>query len=174
MTAATFRPLLVAENLLNGTIWFSIPPNHPTDAIKLKDYCSKLKTNITILDAMVAYCQSHVEKLNDKTLTTFNILEHYGINELIFSNFCKTVEGSTYVKGTQNTKINSLSKQACGVLDRMIKESTNIQQIDNNFEFGCHFGGLGLLSTLLHSFPCQLQPVLHTDLVILDTVALKK
>ena len=77
----------VADKLLYGTIWFSIPPNHPTNAIKLKDYCSKLKTNRIILDAMVTYCQSHDEKLNDKTLTTFNILEHYEINDIIFSNF---------------------------------------------------------------------------------------
>ena len=82
-------------------------------------------------------------------------------------------EHSTYVNGTHNTKIESLSQQACGVLDRMINGSTNVQ-VDNNFEFGCHFGGPDLLSTLLHSFPCQLQPVLHTDLVVLDTLALKK
>ena len=129
---------------MDGTLWFCIAQNHPTDAIKLKYYCSKLKTNRTILDAMVEYCESHNEKLNDKTLTTFNILEHYEINDIIFSNLCKTVEGSTYVKGTWNTKIESLSQQACGVLDRIINGLTNIQQVDNNFEFGCLLGGPGL------------------------------
>jgi len=49
----------VVDKLLDGTIWFSIPLNHPIDVIKLKYYCSKLKTNRTILDAMVTYCQSH-------------------------------------------------------------------------------------------------------------------
>ena len=49
-------------------------------------------------------CQSHDEKLNDKTLTTFNILNHYGINDIIFSNFPNTMVGSTYVKGAQNKK----------------------------------------------------------------------
>jgi len=34
----------VADKILDGTIWFYIPSNHPTNAIKLKDYCSKLKT----------------------------------------------------------------------------------------------------------------------------------
>jgi hypothetical protein len=183
LNVASLRPLqglsteeiaFVADKLLDGTIWFSIPPNHPTNAIKLKDYCSKLKTNRTILDAMVTYFQSHDEKLNDKILTTSNILEHYEINDIIFSNFCKIVAGSTYVKGTQNTKIESLSQQACGVLDRIIDASTNIQQVDNNFEFGCLFGGPSLLSTLLHSFPSQLQPILCIGLIVLDTLALKK
>ena len=64
--------------------------------------------------------QSHDEKLNEKTLTTFTIVEHYEINDIIFSNFCNMVKGSTYVKGARNTKIESLSQQACGVLDRMI------------------------------------------------------
>jgi hypothetical protein len=86
LTAASLRPLQrlsteeiasVVDKLLDGTIWFSIPPKYPTNAMELKDYCSKLKTNRTILDAMVTYCQSHDEKLNDNTLTTSNILEHY-------------------------------------------------------------------------------------------------
>ena len=199
MTTASFRPLQglttedivsIEDKLLDGTISFSIPSNHPTNAIKLKDYCSKLKTNRTILDAMVAYCQRNDESLNDKTLTTFNILEHYGITDIIFSNFCNTVVGSTYVKGSWNTKIESLSQrmwsprqnnkleslshQACGVLDKIINGSTNFQQVHNSFEFNCHFGGPGLLSTLLHSFPSQLQPILMTDLVVLDTLALKE
>ena len=72
LTATSFRPLQgltieeigsVAEKILDGTVWFSIPSNHPTDAIKLKDYCSKLKTKRTILDAMVQYCQSHDKKI---------------------------------------------------------------------------------------------------------------
>ena len=75
-------------------------------------------------------CQSHDEKLNDKTLTTFNILNHYGINDIIFSNFPNTMVGSTYVKGAQNKKkIESLSKKACGVLNRIINGSTNLQQV---------------------------------------------
>ncbi len=123
---------------------------------------------------MVTYCQSHDQNLNEMTLTTFNILERYEINDIIFTNFCNTVEGSTYVKVTRNTKIESLSQQACGVLDRMINGSTSVQQVDNNFEFRCHFGGPDLLLKLLHSFPCQLQPVLHTDLVVLDSLGLKK
>jgi len=53
-----------------------------------------LKTNIRILDAMVTYCESHDEKLNEKTLTTFNILEHYEINDIIFSNFLQCDEGA--------------------------------------------------------------------------------
>ena len=89
-------------------------------------------------------------------------------------NFVIGNAGSTYVKGTRNTKIDSLSQQACGVLDIMINGSTNIQQVDNNFEFGCHFGGPDLLSTLFHSFPCQFQPFLHTDIFVMDTLALKK
>lgn len=72
---------------------------------------------------------------------------------MIFSNFCNTVKGSTYVKGTRNTKIESLSQQACGVLDKMINGSTSVQQADNSFEFGYHFGGPNLLTTLLYSFP---------------------
>ena len=59
------------------------------------------------------------------------------------------------------------------VLDRIIDASTNIQGIENSFEFGCHYGGPSLLSTLLHSFPSQFQPSLFTDFVVLDTVALK-
>ena len=52
LTATSFLPLQgltieeigsIANKILDGTIWFSIPLNHPTDAIKLKDYCSKLK-----------------------------------------------------------------------------------------------------------------------------------
>jgi hypothetical protein len=44
LTAATFRPLQgltmeeiasVADKLLDGTIWFSIPHNHPSNATKL-------------------------------------------------------------------------------------------------------------------------------------------
>ena len=109
LTVASLRPLQglsteeitsVEDKLLDGTIWFSIPPNYPTNAMKLKYYCSKMKTNRTILDAMVTYCQSHDEKLNENTLTTSNILEHYEIDDIIFSNFCKTVTGSIYVKGT--------------------------------------------------------------------------
>ena len=109
LTVASLRPLqgltdkeivYVADKLMDGTVWFFIPQNHPTNAIKLKYYCSKLKTNRTILDAMVEYCQSRDEKLNDKTLTTFNILEHYEIDDIIFANFYKKIEGSTYVKGT--------------------------------------------------------------------------
>ena len=76
---------------MDGIIWFSIPHNHSTNDIKLKHYCYKLKTNRTILDAMVEYCQSHDERLNDKTLTTFNILKHYEIDDIIFSNFCETL-----------------------------------------------------------------------------------
>ena len=49
------------------------------------------------------------------------------MNDIIFTNFCNMVEGSTYVKGTRNTKIESLSQQACGVLDRMINRSTGVQ-----------------------------------------------
>lgn len=82
--------------------------------------------------------------------------------------------GSTYVKGSHNTKIESFSQQACGVLDSIINGSTNFQQVHNSFEFNCHFGGSGLLSTLLHSFLSQLQPILMTDLVVLDTLALKE
>ena len=123
---------------------------------------------------MVEYCQRHDEKLNDKTLTTFNILEHYEIDDIIFANFCETLKGYTYVKGTQNEKLESLSQQGCGVLDRIINGSTNIQQVDNNFEFGCLFGGPGILSTLLHSFPHQLHPTLWTNLVVLATLSLKK
>ena len=183
LTIASFHPLQglttedivsIVDKLLDGTVWFSIPSNHLTNAIKLKDYCSKLKTNRTILDAMVAYCQRNDESLNDKTLTTFNILEHCGITDIIFSTFCNTVVGSTYVKGSRNTKIEFLSQQACGVLDRIINGSTNFQQVHNSFEFSCHFGGPSLLSTLLHSFPSQLQPLLMTDLVVLDTLALKE
>ena len=182
LTATSFRPLQgltieeigsVVDKILDGTIWFSIPSNHPTDAIKLKDYCSKLKTKRTILDAMVQYCQSHDNKLNDKALTTSNILEHYEINDIIFANFCTTVEGSTYVKGSRKTKIESFSQQACEVLNRLISGSTNVQQ-DDNFEFGCQFGGPSLLSTLLHSFPSLVEPVLYTDLVVLDALALKE
>lgn len=108
LTTTTFGPLQgltieeiasVVDKLLDGTIWFSIPPNHPTNAIKLKHYCSKLKTNRKILDGMVTYCQSHDGKLNDKSLTTFNIFEHYEINEIIFSNFYNNVAESTYEKG---------------------------------------------------------------------------
>ena len=43
---------------------------------------------------MVTYCESHDEKLNEKTLTTFNILEHYEINDIIFSNFLQCDEGA--------------------------------------------------------------------------------
>ena len=183
LTTASLRPLQglsteeiasVADKLLDGTIWFSIPPNYPTNAMKLKDYCSKLKTNRTILDAMVTYCQSHDEKLNENTLTTSNILEHYEIDDIMFANFCKTVAWSIYVKGTRNTKIESLCQQACGFLDRIIDSLTSIQQVDNNFEFGCLFGSPGLLSTLLHSFPSQLQPILCPDLIVLDMLALEK
>lgn len=123
---------------------------------------------------MVAYCQNNDENLNDKILTTLNILKHYGITDIIFANFCNTLVGSTYVKGTRNTKIDSLSQQACGVLDKIINGSTNFQQVHNNFEFNCHFGGPSLLSTLLHYFPSQLQPILMTDLLVLDTLALKE
>ena len=137
---------------MDGTVWFTIPTNHPTDAIKLKDYCSKLKANRMVLEAMVAYCQSHDEKLNDKILTTSNILEHYGITEIIFANFCNTVTGSTYVKGTRNTKIDSLSPQAREILDRIMDTSTNTQEDENNYDFGCHFGGPGLLSRLFTLF----------------------
>ena len=114
MTTTSFRPLQgstieeigsVQDKILDGIVWFSIPWTHPTNAIKLKDYCSKLKTKRTILDAMVQYCQSHDKKLNDKALTTSNILEHYEINDIIFANLCTTVEGSTYVKGSRKTKI---------------------------------------------------------------------
>jgi hypothetical protein len=113
LTTISFQPLhglttkyivSIVDKLLDGTVWFSIPLNHPTNAIKLKYYCSKLKTNRTILDAMVAYCESNDENLNDKALTTFNILEHYGITNIIFSIFCNIMVGSTYVKGTENTK----------------------------------------------------------------------
>ena len=83
----------VANKLLDVTIWFSIQLNHVANAIKLKDYCSKLKTNRTILDEMVTYCQIHDQSLNEMTLTTFKILEHYEINNIIFTNFCNTVEG---------------------------------------------------------------------------------
>ena len=99
------------------------------------------------------------------TLTTFKIIEHYEINDIIFTNFFNMVEGSTDVKRMCNTKIESLSQQACGVLDRIINGSTSVQQVDNDFEFGCHFGGLDILSTPLHSFPCQLQPILHMTLL---------
>lgn len=99
----------VADKLLDETIWFFVPLNHPTNATKLNDYYSKLKTNRTLLEAMVTYCQSHVEKLNENTFTTFNILENYEINDIIFSKFCNMVEGFTHVKRTHNTKIESLS-----------------------------------------------------------------
>lgn len=110
----------VIDKLLDGTIWFSIPINHLANAIKLKDYCSKLKTNRSILDAIVTYFESHDQNLNEMAFTAFNILEHYEINDIIFTNFCNMVEESTYVKGTHNTKIESLSYQACEVFDRMI------------------------------------------------------
>ena len=182
LVSSSFRPLQgltaeemcsVADKLLDGTVWFSIPMNHPTNAIKMKDYCSQLKTKRTILEAMVTYCKSHDKNLNDKILTISNILEHYGITDIIFANFCKTMEGCKYVKGSRNTKIESLSPQACVVLDRIIDASTDIQEIENSFEFGCHYGGPSLLSTLLHSFPSQFQPMLYTDFVVLDTLALK-
>ena len=119
MTATSFRPLQgltieeigsVADKILDGSVWFYIPSNHPIDAINLKYYCSKFKTKRTMLDAMVQYCQSHDKKLNDKALTTSNILEHYEINDIIFANFYTTVEGSTYVKGSRKTKIESFSQ----------------------------------------------------------------
>ena len=81
LTATSFRPLhgltieeivSIADKILDGAVWFAIPSNHPTNSIKLKYYCSKLKTKRTILDAMVHYCQSHDKKLNDKALTTSN------------------------------------------------------------------------------------------------------
>ena len=59
---------------------------------------------------MVEYCESQDEELNHKTLTTFNILENYEINDIIYSKCYKSIVGYTYVKGTQNTKIDSLSK----------------------------------------------------------------
>ena len=58
---------------------------------------------------MVRYFQSHDKKLNDEDLTTSNILEHYEMNDIIFANFYTTVEGSTYVKGSRKTKIESFS-----------------------------------------------------------------
>jgi hypothetical protein len=175
LTVASLHPLQgrstkeiasVANKLLDGTIWFSIPPNYPTNAMKLKDYCSKLKNNRTILDAMVTYCQSHDENLNENTLTTSNILEHYEIDDIMFVKFCKTVVGSIYVKGTQNTKIESLSQQACGVLDRIIDSSTSIQQVDNNFEFGYLFGSPGILMQTPYLIRVLRPPGLWIDLLL--------
>lgn len=133
---------------MDVTIWFFVPPDHPTNAIKLKGYCIKLKTKKITLDAMVAYCKINDERLCDMTRTTSNILKHYEINGISFSNFCREVVGSTYVKWTWNTKIKSLSKQAGGFLNRIIHGSTSIQQVDDDFQFSFHFGGPSLLSTL--------------------------
>ena len=49
LVSSSFHPLQgltaeemcsVADKLLDGTVWFSIPVNHPTNAIKMKDNCS--------------------------------------------------------------------------------------------------------------------------------------
>ena len=65
LTVASLRPLQgltdkeiasVEDKLMDCNIWFYIPQNHPTDVVKLKHHCSKLKTNRTILDLMVEYC----------------------------------------------------------------------------------------------------------------------
>ena len=72
LTTTSLRPLQgltteeidsVANKILDGTVWFSIPSNHRTNAIILKYYCSKLKTKRTNLDAMVEYCQNHDKKI---------------------------------------------------------------------------------------------------------------
>ena len=99
---ATLRPLQgstmeeiasIKDKLIDRTIWFYIRLTQPKNCIQLEHHCSKLKIIITIFDVMVTYCQSHEEKLNEKTLTTFNILEHYEINDIIFSNFLQCGEG---------------------------------------------------------------------------------
>jgi len=103
----------VADKLLDETIWFSIPANHPTNAIKLKNYCNKLKTRKIILDLML-----HILKFMMRNWVIWSLLHLIFSRIIAFSNLFRVVKRSFYVKGTHKTKVESLSQPACGINNR--------------------------------------------------------